>query len=124
VRPAESWTADGALKPSPYQGDIIASRLAAPATNHLAYLRTREGEPLVLLQGVGESAVGSRPVHDELRKDYDVIAIDLPGFGRSPALPAGVAPTAAALADAVEKTATDKRGTRPNATTTAAIPGQ
>jgi pimeloyl-ACP methyl ester carboxylesterase len=37
-----------------------------------------------------------------VRKDYEVIAIDLPGFGRSPALPAGVAPTAAALADAVE----------------------
>jgi pimeloyl-ACP methyl ester carboxylesterase len=55
-----------------------------------------------LLHGVGESAVGWRPVHDELSKDYDVIAIDLPGFGHSPGLPAGVTPTAAALADAVE----------------------
>jgi pimeloyl-ACP methyl ester carboxylesterase len=55
-----------------------------------------------LLHGVGESAVGWRPVHDELSKDYDVIAIDLPGFGHSPALPPGVTPTAAALADAVE----------------------
>ena len=32
--------------------------------------------------------VGWRPVHYELSKDYDVIAIDLPGFGHSPALPA------------------------------------
>jgi pimeloyl-ACP methyl ester carboxylesterase len=55
-----------------------------------------------LLHGVGESVVGWRPVHDALSKDYDVIAIDLPGFGHSPGLPAGVAPTAAALADAVE----------------------
>jgi pimeloyl-ACP methyl ester carboxylesterase len=55
-----------------------------------------------LLHGVGESAVGWRPVHDELSKDYDVIAFDLPGFGHSPGLPAGVRPTAAALADAVE----------------------
>jgi pimeloyl-ACP methyl ester carboxylesterase len=55
-----------------------------------------------LRHGVGESAVGWRPVHDELSKDYDVIAIDLPGFGHSPALPPGVTPTAAALADAVE----------------------
>jgi pimeloyl-ACP methyl ester carboxylesterase len=55
-----------------------------------------------LLHGVGESAVGWRPVHDELSKDYEVIAFDLPGFGRSPALPPGIAPTAAALADAIE----------------------
>jgi pimeloyl-ACP methyl ester carboxylesterase len=47
--------------------------------------------------------VGWRPVHDALSKHYDVIAVDLPGFGRSPALPWGVAPTAAALADAVER---------------------
>jgi pimeloyl-ACP methyl ester carboxylesterase len=47
--------------------------------------------------------VGWRPVHDTLSKDYDVIAIDLPGFGHSPALPTGIAPTAAALADAVER---------------------
>jgi pimeloyl-ACP methyl ester carboxylesterase len=51
---------------------------------------------------VGESAVGWRPVHDELSKDYDVIAFDLPGFGHSPGLPAGVRPTAAALADGIE----------------------
>jgi pimeloyl-ACP methyl ester carboxylesterase len=51
---------------------------------------------------VGESVVGWRPVHDALSKGYDVIAFDLPGFGHSPALPAGVVPTAAALADAVE----------------------
>ena len=46
--------------------------------------------------------VGWRPVHQALSKDYDVIAIDLPGFGHSPALPTGITPTAAALADAVE----------------------
>jgi pimeloyl-ACP methyl ester carboxylesterase len=60
------------------------------------------GEPLVLLHGVGESVVGWRPVQDALSKQYDVIAVDFPGFGHSPALPAGVAPTAAALADAIE----------------------
>jgi pimeloyl-ACP methyl ester carboxylesterase len=55
-----------------------------------------------LLHGVGESAVGWQPVHQALSDDYDVIAFDLPGFGHSPALPPGVTPTAAALADAVE----------------------
>jgi pimeloyl-ACP methyl ester carboxylesterase len=57
----------------------------------------------VLLHGVGESAVGWRPVQELLSRAYDVIALDLPGFGDSPALPAGVEPTAAALADAVEQ---------------------
>ena len=56
----------------------------------------------MLLHGVGESAVGWRPIHQALSDDYDVIAFDLPGFGRSPALPSGIAPTAAALADAIE----------------------
>ena len=55
-----------------------------------------------MLHGVGESAVGWQPIHQALSDDYDVIAFDLPGFGRSPALPTGVAPTASALADAVE----------------------
>jgi pimeloyl-ACP methyl ester carboxylesterase len=76
--------------------------LLALTANNLARHRTGAGEPLVLLHGVGESVVGWRPVQDALSNDYDVIAVDLPGFGRSPALPAGVAPTAAALADAVE----------------------
>jgi pimeloyl-ACP methyl ester carboxylesterase len=56
-----------------------------------------------LLHGVGESAVGWQPIHQTLSDNYDVIAFDLPGFGRSPALPPGVAPTAAALADAIER---------------------
>jgi len=56
----------------------------------------------VLLHGVGESAIGWRPVQELLSREYDVIAIDVPGFGGSPALPEGILPTAAALADAVE----------------------
>ena len=60
------------------------------------------GEPLVLLHGVGESVVGWQPIHQALSDHYDVIAFDLPGFGHSPALRPGIAPTAAALADAIE----------------------
>jgi pimeloyl-ACP methyl ester carboxylesterase len=78
---------------SPYQGDIIASCLAAPTLNNLAHHRTGAGQPLVLLHGVGESAVGWQPVLQTLSDDYDVILFDLPGFGRSPTLPPGVAPT-------------------------------
>ena len=47
--------------------------------------------------------MGWRPVQDALSREYDVITMDLPGFGNSAALPAHVAPTAAALADAVER---------------------
>lgn len=64
--------------------------------------RVGAGEPLVLLHGLGESHVGWRPVIDKLAADYDVIAIDLPGFGRSASVPFSAAPTAANLAKAVE----------------------
>jgi pimeloyl-ACP methyl ester carboxylesterase len=56
----------------------------------------------VLLHGVGESAAGWRPVQEALSRDYDVIALDLPGFGGSAGLPADTLPDAVALAGAVE----------------------
>ena len=96
-----AWTTSGPQRHPSYRGAIIAYRLSAPTTHKLAHHRTGAGEPLVLLHGVGESAVGWQPVLQALSDDYDVIAFDLPGFGGSPALPRGVVPTAAALADAV-----------------------
>jgi pimeloyl-ACP methyl ester carboxylesterase len=88
----------------PTKETLIASHLAAPTTNNnLAHHRAGAGEPLVLLHGIGESAVGWQPIHQALNDDYDVIAFDLPGFGGSPSLPSGVTPTAAVLADAVER---------------------
>ena len=38
----------------------------------------------------------------QLERSFDVLALDLPGFGHSSPLPAGVEPTPEALADAVE----------------------
>lgn len=78
--------------------------LAVPAASALHLSRTGTGEPLVLLHGLGESSVGWRPVIDELSARYEVIAIDLPGFGRSPTLPTRELPTAANLAAAIEVT--------------------
>ena len=75
------------LSRSPSRGAIIASRLPAPTLNNLAHHRAGAGEPLVLLHGVGESTVGWQPIRQALSDDYEVIAFDLPGFGRSPALP-------------------------------------
>ena len=79
--------------------------LGAPVVTSTLHVHRRgAGEPLVLLHGLGESHIGWRPVIDALSEDYDVIAIDLPGFGRSPSLPAAVSPTAINLAAAVNST--------------------
>lgn len=72
-----------------------------PTAGRLFVHRAGSGEPLVLLHGIGESHVGWRPVMDRLAAEFDVIALDLPGFGQSPALPGGVPPTAGNLAEAV-----------------------
>jgi pimeloyl-ACP methyl ester carboxylesterase len=51
--------------------------------------RRGSGTPLVLIHGIGHRWQAWRPVLDRLAERHDVIAIDLPGFGLSPALPAG-----------------------------------
>ena len=88
------------------QSALVTPTTDAPTTDApaLHVHRLGAGEPLVLLHGLGESHIGWRPVIDALAAAYDVIAIDLPGFGRSPALPLCVSPTAVNLADAVEQT--------------------
>jgi pimeloyl-ACP methyl ester carboxylesterase len=53
----------------------------------LAYDRTGTGgEPLVLLHPLGGDRRVWRPVLEHLERSRDVIAVDLPGFGDSPAL--------------------------------------
>jgi len=70
----------------------------------LHHERQGDGPPLVLLHALGGSLRGWDPVVPALTARRDVIAIDLPGFGRSPRLPDGLAPTPAALAAAVGET--------------------
>jgi pimeloyl-ACP methyl ester carboxylesterase len=60
------------------------------------------GPPLVLVHGLGLTWRSWQPVLDALETRHDVVAIDLPGFGESPPLPDGDAPTPTRLADAVE----------------------
>ncbi|WP_142215878.1 alpha/beta fold hydrolase [Streptomyces sp. SLBN-118] len=55
------------------------------------YERAGTGEPLLLLHGIGHHWQAWEPVMGILAAERDVIAIDLPGFGTSPALPDGVA---------------------------------
>jgi len=70
----------------------------APA---LAFDRTGEGEPLLLLHGTGSSRGVWKPVIPLLARERDVIALDLPGHGDSPVVtgiehsPSGYAPVVA-----------------------------
>jgi len=50
----------------------------------LAYTRLGQGAPLVLLHGIGMSRQSWDPVVPALARQFDVIAVDLPGFGDSP----------------------------------------
>jgi pimeloyl-ACP methyl ester carboxylesterase len=52
----------------------------------LAYSRAGSGPPLVLIHGLGHRRQGWDPVLGLLTPHRDVIAVDLPGHGESPAL--------------------------------------
>jgi pimeloyl-ACP methyl ester carboxylesterase len=66
----------------------------------LAYARCGTGQPLVLIHGTGSQRQVWDPVLDRLAAERDVIALDLPGHGESPAGPPVVTPEE--YADAVE----------------------
>jgi pimeloyl-ACP methyl ester carboxylesterase len=55
----------------------------------VAFERRGNGSPLVLLHGIGHRWQAWEPVLGALAERHDVIAVDLPGFGRSPLLPDG-----------------------------------
>ncbi|OKI01947.1 alpha/beta hydrolase [Streptomyces sp. CB02923] len=56
----------------------------------VAYQRKGSGTPIVLLHGIGHHLQAWEPVTDILAASHEVVALDLPGFGASPALPPGV----------------------------------
>ncbi len=64
--------------------------------------REGEGPPLVLLHGVGHHWQAWKPVIGMLAREFDVIACDSPGFGRSAPLTTGIEPTIPAYVDAFE----------------------
>jgi pimeloyl-ACP methyl ester carboxylesterase len=67
----------------------------------LAFDRTGQGEPLVLLHGQGLSRRSFDPVVPLLAAERDVIAVDLPGHGESPRQPTGTGSAPKDLAVAV-----------------------
>jgi pimeloyl-ACP methyl ester carboxylesterase len=78
--------------------DELRSTVGAVWLNHV---RRGQGEPLILLHSLGGSLVQWSPVMDRLAAEREVIAVDMPGFGKSAELPEGVSPRAANLATAV-----------------------
>ena len=70
----------------------------SPELNHV---RRGSGDPLLLLHSLGGTLAQWNPVIDSLAESRDVIAVDMPGFGRSQELTQGVEPTARNLAAAV-----------------------
>ncbi len=60
--------------------------------------RRGTGEPLLLIHGIGHRWQAWEPVLDTLAEQHDVIAIDLPGFGKSPRPVGGMPPSIPALA--------------------------
>ncbi|TXS80296.1 alpha/beta fold hydrolase [Streptomyces sp. me109] len=80
-----------------------------PRTVTMSYTRLGSGEPLLLLHGIGHHRQAWDPVVHILAAEREVIAVDLPGFGASPALPDGlthdlgtVVPVLGALCEALE----------------------
>ncbi len=67
----------------------------------LNHERLGSGEPLVLIHGIGSQWQVWRPLFEHLAPHRDVVALDLPGFGDSPALPDGDEPTPWRLAEKV-----------------------
>ncbi|MET7824041.1 alpha/beta fold hydrolase [Streptomyces sp. NPDC005386] len=61
-----------------------------PRTVTLSYARVGTGEPLLLLHGIGHHRQAWDPVIPLIAAEREVIAVDLPGFGASPALPDGL----------------------------------
>ncbi|MFF2379308.1 alpha/beta fold hydrolase [Streptomyces sp. NPDC058108] len=61
-----------------------------PRTVTMSYTRVGSGEPLLLLHGIGHHRQAWDPVVHILAAEREVVAVDLPGFGASPALPDGL----------------------------------
>ncbi len=68
------------------QSKLLAG-LRGRRARRVHFWRGGKGHPLVLLHGgMADAELHWAPVRDELAKSYDVIAPDLPGFGRSQAI--------------------------------------
>ncbi|MFC4337825.1 alpha/beta fold hydrolase [Salininema proteolyticum] len=81
----------------------------------LNHHRTGRGEPLLLLHGIGHRWQAWEPVIDLLAAHHEVIAVDLPGFGRSPVPPEGMPATMDKAVAAVRRYLEENGIERPHA---------
>jgi pimeloyl-ACP methyl ester carboxylesterase len=86
--------------------------VSLPQAGRLNHVRVGSGEPLLLVHGLGGYLGLWRPVLDRLAAERDVIAVDLPGFGRSP-LPDGFVPSATNLARVLTRFCSEQGVKRP-----------
>lgn len=68
------------------------------------HIEKGQGRPLVLLHGIGMSAEAWTPVFDRLATQRRVIALDIPGFGKTPPLPDWVEPGPEAMLASLAET--------------------
>jgi pimeloyl-ACP methyl ester carboxylesterase len=73
------------------------------AKPQISYERAGSGPTLVLIHGLGATKRVWKPQIERLAQERDVIALDMPGFGDSPLLPAGMPPTAVAMGAAISE---------------------
>jgi pimeloyl-ACP methyl ester carboxylesterase len=64
----------------------------------LHFTRSGSGQPLLLLHGLGSARHAWDPIVPTLADHFDVVAVDLPGFGSSDPLPTSDVPTPARMA--------------------------
>jgi pimeloyl-ACP methyl ester carboxylesterase len=83
----------------------MTGRYVAPSGSEIYFEETGAGRPILALHGVGGGAHFFRGVADRLRAPFRVVAIDLPGTGRS--VPRGADPTATARALSLDAWMTD-----------------
>jgi pimeloyl-ACP methyl ester carboxylesterase len=71
--PTGRWLREAGLEPAFLNADGL----------RLRYVRAGQGPPVVLLHGLASSVYSWSDVLPKLARRYDVVALDLPGFGRS-----------------------------------------
>ena len=78
--PTSDGPLDGLAAPAVSAGPRPEASFGPIAMHHV---RRGHGKPLLLLHGIGGSWQSWQPIIDELARERAVIALDLPGFGRS-----------------------------------------